>query len=265
MYFVNQNDAAFESEIVRWFTLPADLNQLIKRPWTLLTHMFLHIGVWHIIGNMIWLWVFGYILQDLTGNKKIIPIYLYGAIAGAAAYILAFNTLAVFKAQVPVATALGASAGVMAVAVATTMVAPDYRLLPMLNGGIPLWVITILYLIIDFATIPESNAGGHIAHLGGALAGFLFIVFLRRGYDGSDWMNNFFQWVNDLFNPDKPKKGKHVREQIFYKAKTSPFKKTSNLTQQKIDEILDKISQKGYHHLTEEEKEMLKRASDEEL
>lgn len=95
--------------------------------------------------------------------------------------------------------------------------------------------------------------------------GFLFIFLLRKGYDWSDWMNNFFDWVNNLFNPDKPKKGKTTKEELFYKSSSTPYKKTPHITQQRIDEILDKINQKGYSLLTEEEKELLKQASKEEL
>src|SRR5262249_44926649 len=152
--------------------------------------------------------------------------------------------------------AVGASAGIMGIALATTMIAPGYRIFPMLNGGIPLWVLTMIFVIIDLATIPSSNAGGHIAHLGGAFAGFLFIFFMRRGYDGSIWMNNFYNWISNLFNPDRPQRKKSVRQQLFYSSKAQPFRKTPNLTQQRIDEILDKINQKGYSHLTEEEKEL---------
>ena len=145
------------------------------------------------------------------------------------------------------------------------MVAPGYRIFPMLNGGIPLWIITVLYLIIDLATIPYNNPGGHIAHLAGGLMGFLFIIMLRRGYDWSDWMNNVYDWANNLFNPDKPKKGKNIKDELFYKSGSAPFKKTPNVTQQRVDEILDKINQKGYSFLTDEEKDLLKRASKEDI
>ena len=145
------------------------------------------------------------------------------------------------------------------------MIAPKFRIFPMLNGGIPLWVVTVLYLIVDLATIPYNNAGGHIAHLGGAFMGFIFIILYRRGIDLSEWMANFFDWVNNLFNPDKPKKGKNIKEELFYKSTSQPYRKTPNVTQQRIDDILDKINQKGYHHLTDEEKELLKRASQEDL
>jgi membrane associated rhomboid family serine protease len=257
----------FYNNFFYWVTLPADLDKFINRPWTLITHMFVHDtqNVWHILGNMIWLWAFGYILQDLTGNRKIIPIFLYGALAGALGYMLAFNIIPPLREHISYAQAYGASAGIMAIAIATTTLAPNYRIFTMLNGGIPIWIITVLYLIIDLATIPENNPGGHIAHIAGGLMGFWFIVMMQRGHDWSDWMNNFYDWLSNLFNPDKPKKGKPVKSQLFYKATVQPFKKTPTVTQQKIDEILDKINQKGYHSLSEDEKEVLKRASKEDL
>ena len=258
--------AAYNNNILNWFTLPASGERILSRPWTILTHMFVHDGVWHVFGNMLWLWGFGYILQDLTGNRKIVPVFIYGALAGALAFILSYNFLPGLKEQLPYQTALGASAGVMAVAMVTTITAPGYRIFPLLNGGIPLWILTALYLIIDLATIPYNNPGGHIAHLAGAFMGFVFMFFLRRGHDWSEWMSNFFDWVGNLFNPDRPKKGKVImKEELFYKASTKPYKKTPNLTQQRVDEILDKINQKGYHFLTDEEKELLKRASKEDM
>src|SRR5437764_6798776 len=119
----------------------------MTRPWTIITHMFVHdtISVWHILANMLWLWAFGYILQDLTGNRKLVPIFIYGALGGALAYILAFNLITPLKQSLSVAEAYGASAGIMGIAIATTTIAPGYRIFPMLNGGIPLWVITVLY------------------------------------------------------------------------------------------------------------------------
>jgi membrane associated rhomboid family serine protease len=270
IYYFSQGDAgtaAFDKDIFQWVALPADLHTFFTRPWTLLTHMFVHDtgSVWHILANMLWLWAFGYILQDLTGNRKLFPLFFYGALAGAVAYMASYNLITPLRINLPVAYACGASAGIMAIAIATTTLAPGYRIFPMLNGGIPLWVITVLYLIIDLATIPYNNPGGHIAHLAGAAMGFLFVRMLQQGKDWSIWMNNFFDWVNNLFNPDKPKKGKVVKSQLFYKSKVAPFTKTPLVTQQKVDEILEKIHQKGYNSLTEDEKEVLKRASKEDI
>jgi len=254
----------FQDDILYWVVLPADFSSFLSRPWTLITHAFVHEGLLHLFGNMIWLWSFGYLLQDLTGNRKLFPVYIYGALAGALAFMLAYNFLPALIPARENAVALGASAGIMAIALAVTTIAPGFRIFQMINGGIPIWIITVIYLVIDLALIPVSNPGGHIAHLAGALAGFLFIFFLRKGYDWSDWMNNFFDWFNNLFNPDKPKKGKSFKEELFYKTTAQPYTKTPNVTQQRIDDILDKINQKGYSHLTEEEKELLKRASQEE-
>ena len=270
IYYFGYGDSgviAFNKNIFSWVVLPADLHQIASRPWTILTHMFVHdtSSVWHIAGNLLWLWAFGYILQDLAGNRKLFPIFLYGALAGAAAYVLAYNTITPLKQYLPIAEAFGASAGIMAIAIAATTLAPGYRIFTMLNGGIPLWVITVIFLIIDLARVPYNDPGGHIAHIAGAGMGFLFVNRLQKGHDWSLWINNFFDWANNLFNPDKPAKGKAVKTQLFYKAKVQPYKKTSHITQQKIDEILDKIHQRGYQSLSDDEKDMLKRASKEDL
>jgi membrane associated rhomboid family serine protease len=253
-------DVAFRGNIFDWFTLPANLNILVTRPWTVITYMFMHDGVWHFLGNVLWLWAFGYILQDLTGNNKLIPIFLYGGFAGAVVFVLTYNIIP----RLPLgATLEGASAGVMAVAIATTVLAPTYRIFPMLNGGIPLWVLTIIFVIIDFASIPVSNTGGHIAHLAGAAMGFMFIRRLQKGNDWSSWINKFFGWVAGLFNPGKKEWRKTARQSFYYKTEgTQPFKKIPNITQKRVDDILDKINQRGYRSLTEEEKEILKRASE---
>ena len=251
----------FQENVLSWVALPANLNTLLHRPWTLLTHMFTHIDVWHAVGNMIWLWFFGFILQDLTGNQKIIPVYIYSALGGALVFLLAYNFLPVLRPGVGIATAIGASAGVMGIAAAATVIAPTYKVFPILNGGIPLWIVTALYLIIDLAGIAGSGMGAHLAHLGGALTGYFFVLSFRRGYDWGGWMNRFFTWVNELFNPDRPRKTASPRDQLYYQARRAPYKKTPNITEQRIDEILDKINQRGYHSLSSEEVELLKRAS----
>jgi membrane associated rhomboid family serine protease len=267
VYFMNYEDNEtaslfYQTRILNLFTLPAELNAIGSRPWTVLTYMFTHESVWHLLGNMLWLWVFGYILQDLTGNRKIFPIFIYGGLAGALSFVLAYNFLPALKPELAYQSMLGASAGAMAIAAAVTTLAPGYRIFPMLNGGIPIWILTVIYLVVDLATISQrDNTGGHIAHLAGALTGFLFILSFRRGVDWGGWMNNVYDWVNDLFNPDKPKKGKNIKKELFYKSETQPFLKKPNVTQQRVDEILDKINQHGYESLSDEEKELLRKAS----
>ena len=255
----------FTKNVMSWFTMPADAEKMLSHPWTIITHMFVHDNIWRIFSNMLWLWCFGYILQDNAGNKKIIPLFIYGGLAGGIAFILAYNFIPSLQAQLPYATAMGAAAPVMAVAIATTMISPTYKIFPMIGGGIPLWTLTALFVIADLATVSISDTGNLVAHLAGAFTGFLFAIFLQKGYDWSRWMSNFFDWVSNLFNPDKTKKGKNIKEELFYKSSSAPFKKTPNITQQRIDEILDKINQNGFSFLTDEEKELLKRAGEEGL
>jgi len=266
IYLLNSlNPAAYESNVLNWFVLPATLDKLSSRPWTVLTYMFSDRQVFRFIGNMFWLWCFGYILQDLTGNRKLIPIYLYGGLAGALAFVLSYAVFPQLQAAAPTARLIGCNAAIVALAVSTTAVAPDYRIFPMINGGIPLWILTLLFLLIDFSSITRGDTGAYMANLAGGAAGFLFIYQLRRGRDGSIWINQLFDWSNDLFNPNKKKKARAPKDEFFYKVSgTQPFKKIPNVTQQRIDEILDKINQQGYRFLTDEEKEILKRAADEE-
>jgi membrane associated rhomboid family serine protease len=258
--------SAFRNDIFNWFTLPATFDRLVDKPWTLLSYMFMHDGVFHMIGNLIWLWVFGYILQDLTGSKTIIPLFIYGGIAGGLFFMASMNIFPGLSTHASVSTLEGASAGVMAIAIATTILAPGYRFFPMINGGIPLWVITVIYVIIDLARIANNeNAGGHISHVGGAVFGSLFMWQMRKGRDWSTGMNNLFNWFNNLFMPKKVEEKKPLKEEYHYNtAGTQPYKKIPNLTQKRIDAILDKIGEKGYHQLTDEEKQILKRAAEDE-
>ncbi|HZW70355.1 MAG TPA: rhomboid family intramembrane serine protease [Hanamia sp.] len=260
---VDPTSSAFYNHILPWFVLPAKLASLGKNPWTILSYMFVHTQIIIAFTNMLWLWAFGSILQDMAGNKKIIPVYLYGGLAGAIVFIAASYAFP----QTVFPFFEGASASVMAVAIATTALAPDYRIFRMLNGGIPLWVLTVLFVIIDFVSIRSSATALQLAHFAGGLIGFFFIVALRRGHDWGAWMIRFYNWFLDLCNPDKkiltPQK---TREKMFYKTgNQKPFEKHPIITQQRIDEILDKINQKGFHLLSEEEKNILKRAGEDDF
>lgn len=265
IFLSSVNEEAYYKNVFTWFTLPADLGKLSERPWALLTYMFADNEVFRFIANMFWLWGFGYIMQDLTGNRKLIPIYIYGGIAGAVFYILSYYIFPKLQVQIPVAALVGANPAVIAIAVATTTVAPDYRIFPMINGGIPLWILTIIYVLINFSSIAHGDSGVYIADIAGGGLGFFFIYQMKRGNDWSLWMNNFFDWLNDLFDPNKKKKIKSSKDEFYYKVSgTQPFKKIPNITQKRIDDILDKINQQGYRFLTDEEKEILKRAADKE-
>lgn len=264
---VQRSQTAFTEDVLPWFQMPASLSALVSRPWTLLTGMFTHVYVLaEMLPNMLWLWTFGSIFQDLSGNRRLIPVYIYGGIAGALIFIIAANLLPASKPFVGSAWLWGANASNMALAAAATMLAPDYRFFRNLGGGIPIWIITLVFVIIDFAGVASRGAPYSLAHLAGAGAGFMFVYFIKKGHDGSVWMNNFYHWLINLFSPNKKQQRKGVKEKVFYNTgERKPYKKTSNVTQQRIDEILDKINQKGYHFLTDEEKNILKRASEEDL
>lgn len=256
---------AYYTSVFNWFVLPADIEKLSSRPWTILTYMFSDRQVFKFISNMFWLWSFGYILQDLTGNKKLIPIYLYGGVTGAILFILAHYIFPNLHMNATASWLIGANPAIMAVAIATTTVAPDYRIFPMVNGGIPLWILTLVFLVINFSSISYGDSGAYMANMGSAGMGFLFIYQMHRGNDWSVWMNNFFDWCNNLFNPDKKKKNKSTKDEFFYNVSgTQPYKKIPHITQKRIDDILDKINQQGYRFLTNEEKDILKRAAEEE-
>lgn len=128
-----------------------------------------------------------------------------------------------------------------------------------------LWVLTLVFVIIDVASITGTNGGGHITHIGGAIIGYIFIQQLQKGRDWSIPVNSFFNWVTNLFNPDKKNWKKTAKRDFHYSVKgTEPFKKIPNITQKRIDDILDKINQQGYRYLTDEEKDILKRAADDD-
>jgi membrane associated rhomboid family serine protease len=256
----------FYKQVFDWFTLPAMTDSFLSKPWVIFTHMFTHESIWGLISSLLWLWAFGYILQDLTGNNKLIPIYLYGGFVGAVVFMITVNLFPALANHVDtLGPLMGAGAAVMAIAVATTTLAPDYRIFPLINGGIPLWVLMVVFVAIDFATLAGSNAGIAASHLSGGAIGFLFIQQLRRGNDWGAWMNHLLDWMNDLFSPDKKQPIKDSRENLFQNTSGNKKQKTSEITQQKIDAILDKINQQGYQFLTDEEKSFLKRASKEEL
>lgn len=263
--YSQRKEADYYNEIVRWFALPGSFGAFIKKPWTLLTYMFgdVKLEFIRLLSNMIWLWAFGSLLQQMQGNSRLIPVYIYGGIAGGLFFMGAHYIIPSLQPLRESTALLGANTGVMAVAMAATALSPNFRFFTHIGNGIPIWVLTAVYIFIDLAGV-GSNPAFAIAHLGAALAGFLFVLLLRRGKDGSIWMNKLYTGITTMFEPGKKPSRQNIREKVFYETGgRKPFNKTSHITQQRVDEILDKISQKGYGQLTEEEKEILKKASEE--
>lgn len=256
-------EESFQTSVFSYFTLPSGFRTFLGRPWTLLTSMFTQMNLFQLLSHLFWLWTFGSILQDLAGERKVIPLYLYGGLAGAISFLVFFAVQAASGNPSGPSAFYGALASVMAVGVAVTVISPQYRLFPMIGGGIPLWVLTLVFIIIDFASISNQPVL-FFSHLCAAAVGFLFARNLMAGRDWSLWMNRLFDRATNAFNPDRRGFTKErVREKVFYETGgREPYRRRANVTQQKIDEILDKINQKGYSRLTEEEKDLLRRAGE---
>jgi membrane associated rhomboid family serine protease len=255
----------FHSQIFDWFSLPANAAKFFVRPWTIFSYMFTHDGFMFLLSSLLWLWSFGYILQDLSGNNKLVPVYLYGGFAGGIFFLLAANILPhINHTMVSEGSFYGAGTAITAIAIATTTLAPKYKIFPMISGGISLWVLTLVYVSILYLSIGASSLPVAIAHLAAGTVGFIYVKQLQRGNDTGKWMNELVAWCDNIFNPEK-KITRIKQQQHFYKATRIPFEKKMHFTQQKLDDILDKINREGYHFLTAEEKEFLKKASREDF
>lgn len=257
--------SAFYATLESYLALPGDPIKLLTRPWTLLTHMFIHAGFWHLLWNMLFLYWFGKITGDLLGDKRILPLYLMGGFIGAIAYLISYQ---IFPSMIG-SFALGASAAIMAIVVAAGATAPDYIMRLILIGDVRLKYIVLFVILMDIiGAAGNSNTGGHIAHLGGAAFGFLFVRQLREGIDLVEPLGNFIARIQKWYNGtggEKVKKKSPLK--VKYKTAKQSGKKgkssapRSESFQEKLDAILDKIKENGYESLTAEEKEFLFQAS----
>jgi len=251
----------------RWLAVPADLESLLYKPWTLITYMFLHYDFLHILFNMLWLFWFGQLFMQFIIPKRMLSVYLLGGISGAILYIVAFNLIPAFQPAVPLSIALGASASVYAVVVAVCAYAPEHSIGLIFIGRVKLKYIAIVVVVIDLLSISESNAGGHIAHLGGALFGFLFALRLKKGKDITKGFAATMDYLVSLFKrqpkmkvtSNKYRKSKRPSSgaSSAKAASDMEYNKTKKASQAEIDRILDKISKKGYESLTKAEKDTL--------
>lgn len=253
-------EAVFRSDVLNLFSLPGDFSSFIHKPWSLITFMFMHFEPGAIFSNMLWLWAFGSILEELQAGKTL-ATYIYGSLAGAVIY-LTVNSIFHPAVFIPFSNGFyGGAAGVMAVAIAATVHNADYRLFPNIGRGLPLWVMTLFYVTISLATMPFNY---FLILLGGIITGVVMTWSLKNGRDLGAPLENFFDRVLNLFNPDKNKKKSLRKQQLQYVSKGDPYQKTPNVNQLKIDEILDKINRDGgTHNLSKEEKDILRRAGEE--
>ncbi len=250
-------------ELLRNFYLPADLLQLVRRPWTLITYMFMHAGVWHLLGNMLWLYWFGRIFLYFFSAKHLRGLYVVGGLVGGLLYIVAYNLFPIFSGQLYSATLLGASASVLAIAIATAVREPDYRINLMFIGPVRLKYFALFIVLFDALYVGSNNAGGHIAHLGGALAGWWFANGFSQGRDITHWVNVCMDALGGLFvkrerKPRKPKMKVHSQNS---RAADYDYNARKKAQADDVDKILEKLKKSGYSSLSDEEKRRLFEAS----
>ncbi len=245
--------------ILHQVALPSNIMNFLIKPWTLITYFFSHEGFFHILFNMLFLYWFGKIIYEFLGNNKLINLYVLGGLMGGFLFILIYNLIPFYSQRVESSILIGASAGVFAVVVGAATYMPNYTIFLLFLGPVKIKYIAIFYVLLSFFNIDGSNAGGELAHLGGAVIGFFYIHQLRQGNDFGTPIISFLNFIKSLFRPSPKIK-------VSYKNKSPKGEKASSsgpgkIDQEEIDAILDKISEGGYESLTKEEKQKLFDAS----
>ena len=248
--------------------MPSNPVKFVHQPWSLISYMFLHYDVMHILFNMLWLYWFGAMFHQIFGTRRFVGLYFLGGIGGALLYMLAYNVLPLFSSTEGLL--LGASASVLAIVAATAVRQPDYKVGLLFFGQISLKWIAIVTIFIDVISIGSSNAGGHIAHLGGALTGAAFALADRRGTDITAWFNRAIDWIVNLTRRRPRVKVGNFHNSPFTRTKQQPRTdkqqyerdngRRNSMTpaeEAEMDEILKKIKLSGYASLTAEEKRRL--------
>jgi membrane associated rhomboid family serine protease len=231
--------------IIQWFSLNSDFDFFITKPWTIISYGFLHADFLHILFNSIVLYYFGNLFIQYFTQKQLLTFFLLGTLAGGFIFLLGYSYLPFLSNQI--VPLVGASAGVSAIIIGIATYMPNYQLKLRLIGFVKLWHLAAFYIFLDVLQLSGNNAGGHLAHLGGALFGFLYVN------QASTTKINVWSKITSFFvAKKKPLK-------TVYKSKKKNSKKEANTTykQQKINVILDKISKSGYDTLSKDEKDFL--------
>lgn len=240
-------------QIPTWIALSSDLGAFIRAPWTLVTFNFFHGGFLHLFFNLMVLHFSGRLFNTYFTDKQLLGVYVLGGIFSGITFVLSYVFIA--KAGLLV----GASGAIMAVLIATATYAPFMLLRIPLIGIVKLWHVAFVILLVDLIQLPLDNTGGHLAHLGGALFGFIYIKLLKSGTDLARPFSAVLDFFANFFKPKKKTPFKKVHRNTTKKSVNS-FQDNKDLTQKQIDDILDKISKSGYDSLTKEEKEFLFKA-----
>lgn len=237
--------------LVAWLSVPSSLDMLLRQPWTPITYMFLHEGFLHLLFNILGLYWFGKLFLYNFEGDKLLSVYLVGGLSGAFIYILAYNIFPVFSQTYGLM--LGASASVFAILMAIAVYEPNREIHLFFIGRFPLKYISAFYVVLSIISISTSNPGGNLAHLGGAVWGWFYIVQLRRGKDRGSFVTKAVTGLEKVFRP---------KEKMKVTFKQPPkddfeYNRQKNVQQDEINRILDKIAESGYESLTKQEKEIL--------
>ncbi|CAL2061165.1 rhomboid family intramembrane serine protease [Tenacibaculum sp. 190524A05c] len=234
--------------IDQWFALSSSLDAYITKPWSIISYGFLHAGFFHILFNCFALYIFGRLFTEYFTQKQLLNFYLLGTIFGGLFFLIATNTFPFFLGKSLIL--VGASAGVYAIMVGIATYIPNYELrIPLVNLYIKLWQLVAFFIVMNLISLSGSNGGGHFAHLGGALFGFLYVS------RASNKELNLFENISKWFKRDKSNLKTVYKSDNPTPRRKDTLRKSDN--QKKIDEILDKIGKSGYDALTKEEKEFL--------
>jgi membrane associated rhomboid family serine protease len=260
-------DVWTEVYVMHWLQSTYVWSDLLYRPWTVVTYMFVHLDFFHVFFNMLMLWFSGRLFMDLLGGKRLVGNYLLGGMAGWLFYALAYNYIPGIRGNGDGSDILGASASVMAVFIGIAAYRPDMVVNLLIFGAVRLKWIALIYLVLDLVSIRQgNNSGGHLAHVGGALYGYLAAVQLKKGGDWSGAFMDRLQRFGALFTR---RKGPRLRVEKMDRRKVrvlqdSEFNATKRAKEERVNAILDKISRSGYDSLSKEEKDFLFRASHEQ-
>ncbi len=255
---------SIHSYILHKLQLPAEVGRLFSQPWTLVTYFFTHYEFFHILFNMLFLYWFGRIIQEFLNSKRVISLYVLGGLFGGLLYIFIYNLVPFYSDRVAESMMLGASAGVFAIVVGAAVFMPNYTFFLLFLGPVKIKYIAIFYVFMSFIGSTGYNAGGEIAHLGGAFVGWMYITQLNKGSDLGGWVISFIHFVKSMFKPQPKIKVTHrggSRRPSKKASQKAQATGSSDTPQAEIDAILDKISQSGYESLTKDEKQKLFNAS----
>ena len=252
--------------LTEWFVFPKEPMEFLMKPWSIITYSFLHSGIWHILSNMLILYFSGIYFLNYFSPKRLLNYYFLGVIIGALVYMLSYNLFPAFQGTGK-SYLMGASAGVMAVLIGIASHVPNMRVRLMLIGSVKFWWIAAFLVVVDVIQIPMGNAGGHLAHLGGAALGYIYTNQLQKGNDIGKWFENIVDSLASLFKPRERKakmKTVHRTGKTTARQPRTSNKFDKNEKQKRVDAILDKISKSGYESLSKEEKDFLFQAGKED-